>query len=312
MKSFISLFAMCVVMSRLKSVAPHLSVTHDLGVTLTSGATPKLNEIDVKGITMINLILQSAFIEKFDGESYNPLSLLIIGKPSSGKSRLLLSLRKYPFVSYTDDITPKYLIEFLKKAEVGQKRFLVIPDFQVVTHSHGRKTQSTTISILRQMLSDGVSNLDDLGLEFHPKFPVKAGLITATTLSSYSEFSVAWKKDGFLSRLIPFSFEHSPTTLRNIESEIINNNCISLSNIKYQIYHNPPKVVTDDCLLLQLKGYAEQIGERLNAYPYRALKQLISLVKMIVLIKDESVLTQEHIDILLDLLTYLNYDFNSI
>src|SRR5271157_143259 len=110
-------------MLRQKGVSPQSVVNHALGVTSRQSDTlERLKEIDKKGLIMINLVLQSAFIEKKESDNYSPLSLLFIGKPSGGKSRLLLSLRKYPFVTYADDITPKLLIEFLKQVEKGEKR----------------------------------------------------------------------------------------------------------------------------------------------------------------------------------------------
>lgn len=290
---------------------PHISC-----VTSAEGDTP--HTVDEIGILILNLILQSAFQRSpINSPDYHPLSLLILGKAGTGKSRLLMTMhtlrKKYlDCISYTDDITPKFLVEFLKKVEKGEKRFLVIPDFQVITHSHGRKTYGTTISILRQMISDGVGNLDDYGMDFHPQFLVRAGLITATTIASYSEFAERWKKDGFLSRLIPYSFVHSKETIDQILRDIAFQKADSLKEVKYVINKNPSSVNCDPQLLLQLRGYAEPLGERTQALPYRSLNQLISLVKMTAIIKGDSQVTQQHIDIVIKLLSYINYDFNAI
>jgi hypothetical protein len=274
------------------------------------------NRADILGTFIINLILESAFRESTNSPDYHPLSLILLGKAGTGKSRLLMTIRtlkkKYlDFISYTDDITPKFLVEFLKKVERGEKRFLVIPDFQVITHSHGRKTYGTTISILRQMISDGVGNLDDFGLEFHPKFLVRAGLITATTISSYSEFAVAWKRDGFLSRLIPFSFIHGKEVTNQVLASIIEEMPDSLRNVHYEINRNP-QVKPNPQLYLQLKGYAEQLGKQTEAMPYRAMKQLIALTELTAIVKGDLEVTQEHINFVIELLAYVNYDFNAV
>lgn len=299
-----------------KSVSPLPNDTPPIGVSSTPSDTP--NIVDTIGTFIINLVLQSAFQgQPIDSPDYHPQSLLILGKAGTGKSRLLMTMRtlkrKYlDFISYTDDITPKFLVEFLKKVEKGEKRFLVIPDFQVITHSHGRKTYGTTISILRQMISDGVGNLDDFGLEFHPAFLVRAGLITATTIASYSEFAGKWKKDGFLSRLIPYSFIHSKETIDQILIDTALQKNDSIREVKYTVNRNPLPIKSDSQLLLQLRGYAEPLGEKTEALPYRAMHQLISLVKMTAIIKGDSELTQQHIDIVIKLLRYINYDFNAI
>jgi hypothetical protein len=299
-----------------KGVSLFKDVTPQSCVTSSEAST--LNTVDATGTFTINLILQSAF-QNVPNTSldYHPLSLLVLGKAGTGKSRLLMTMhtlkKKYlDFVSYTDDITPKFLVEFLKKAEKGEKCFLVIPDFQVITHSHGRKTYGTTISILRQMISDGVGNLDDYGLEFHPEFLVRAGLITATTIASYSQFAERWKKDGFLSRLIPYSFIHSKETVDKILRNIALQKTDSLEDFRYVIHRNPQLIKCDSPLLLQLRGYAEPLGERTEALPYRSMNQLISLVKMTAIIKGDSQIKQQHVDTVIKLLSYINYDFNAI
>lgn len=298
-----------------KSVSPSPDGTQHTGVSSSQGDT--LNTVDFIGATVINLVLQSAFQGyPITSENYHPLSLLILGKAGIGKSRLLMTMhslrKKYlDFISYTDDITPKFLVDFLHRVERGEKRFLVIPDFQVITHSHGRKTYGTTISILRQMISDGISNLDSFGMDFHPEFKVRAGLITATTLRSYSDFSEKWKKDGFLSRLIPYSFIHSAETIDTTLKQIAYHQDTSLG-ITYHINRNPQRIADNPNITLQLRGYAEPLSDKTEALPYRAMNQLISLTKMLAIIKNDSEVTQEHIDLLIRLMRYINYDFNAI
>ncbi|MCJ7761273.1 hypothetical protein MUP59_09075, partial [Candidatus Bathyarchaeota archaeon] len=70
------------------------------------------------------------------------------------------------------------------------------------------------------MTEEGVINLSDYHLEFKADKPVRAGLITATTNSSYEEFKRSWKGTGFLSRLLPFSFSHSVATTCRIMDNI--------------------------------------------------------------------------------------------
>ena len=60
-----------------------------------------------------NLVLQTAFMKSCQ----KPISLLLLGKPGIGKSRLLSPLAKVKEVSYVNDITPKYLVELWKTKE---------------------------------------------------------------------------------------------------------------------------------------------------------------------------------------------------
>lgn len=66
-----------------------------------------------------NLVIQTAYLKSCP----KPISLLLIGQAGIGKSRLLSPLAKLREVSYVNDITPKYLVEFLEKIKRGEKKF---------------------------------------------------------------------------------------------------------------------------------------------------------------------------------------------
>lgn len=126
-----------------------------------------------------NLVIQTAFLKSIA----KPISLLLIGQAGIGKTRLLSPLAKLKEVSYVNDITPKYLVDFLGKVKAGEKKFLVIPDFTNCM-SHGKNTRNTLIAVLRSMTEEGVVDLSFYHLEFKSEKPVRAGLITATTTSN--------------------------------------------------------------------------------------------------------------------------------
>jgi hypothetical protein len=244
---------------------------------------------------------------------YKPLSLLLLGIAGAGKSRLLKTLRPLRFVTYLDDATPTYLVKFLEKAKTGKKRFLVFPDFLNLTTSHGQKTKGTSMAILRTMVEDGVTDLSDFGLKFESKkFPVKAGLITATTIGSFQEFMERWKTTGFLSRLIPFSFTHSTATQTRIISNLENKIEDTLRKHEYIINKYPQPIKTSSVLLHQLSVYGEALGKDTRAMPYRADIQLHALAEALAIIEGCNELTQKHVDKIVSLLHYVNYDFNDI
>jgi hypothetical protein len=100
-------------------------------------------------------VLQTAYLKP-----YKPISLLLLGNAGIGKTRLLSPLAKLDFVSYVNDITPKYLVEFLHKVKNGEKRFLVVPDFTNCM-SHAMNTRTVLVAILRSMTEEGVIDLSD-------------------------------------------------------------------------------------------------------------------------------------------------------
>lgn len=147
---------------------------------------------DIVPLLVENLVIQTPYLKTYR----KPISLLYLGNAGSGKSRLFTPLMKLNNVNYTNDITPKYLVEFLGKVKNGNKNYLAIPDFIHCT-SHSIATRTTLTSLLRSMTEEGVIDLSDYHLEFNSKTPVKAGLITATTEGSYADFAREWKKRVF-------------------------------------------------------------------------------------------------------------------
>ena len=222
----------------------------------------------------INLVLQTAFLKS----AHKPISLLLIGEPGLGKSRLLSPLRDLPYVRYLNDLTPKYLVEFLEQVKKGEKKFLAIPDFTNCI-SHGKSTRETLTAILRSMTEEGVNDLSDYHLEFKSDRPVRAGLITATTKSSHGEFSQSWKKTGFLSRLLPFSFSHSPETTQRIMDEIDSKKEETIDQVRFKVNQRPPEITYDSNYLVQLRACEQLLANQTGSAPYRQQIQLTKLAE---------------------------------
>lgn len=258
-------------------------------------------------LLMINLVLQTAFLKSCP----KPISLLLLGKPGIGKSRLLSPLAQVDYVSYVNDITPKYLVEFLGKVERGEKKFLVIPDFTNCM-SHGKTTRTTLVAVLRSMTEEGIVDLSDYHLEFKSDLPVRAGLITAITNSSYAEFRQSWKGTGFLSRLLPFSFSHSVTTMNRIMDDIDARRPDPLENVKFKVEKQPKKVTTREILLRQLRAYEELLSKSTDSLPYRHQIQLNAITEALAVLRGTYDIGQEDIDTVARLSKWINYDFKEI
>jgi len=65
-----------------------------------------------------------------------PLSLFLVGKPETGKSSLISSMRGYPNTLYFNDLSYKgFIEEVVPLYEKGQKTHILIPDFiNVLSH----------------------------------------------------------------------------------------------------------------------------------------------------------------------------------
>lgn len=258
-------------------------------------------------INLINLVLQTAFLKSYE----KPISLLLLGKPGIGKSRLLSPLQRLGFVSYVNDITPKYLVEFLGKIKTREKKFLAIPDFTNCM-SHGKSTRTTLVAVLRSMTEEGVLDLSDYHLEFKADKPVRAGLITATTNASYGEFKRTWKNTGFLSRLLPFSFNHSVNTTGRIMDDIEAKRPDPITKARFTVKKRPKEVSSPQHLLRQLRVYEELLSRSTGSLPYRHQIQLNAITESLAILRGRWEIIQEDIDTIARLSKWINYDFKEI
>lgn len=254
------------------------------------------------------LVMQTAFLKSYQ----KPISLLLIGKPGIGKSRLLYPLSQFSFVSYVNDITPYYLVKFLEQVKNGEKRILVINDFTSAS-AHGKATQKTLNAILRGMTEEGITDLSDYKLEFKSDRPARASLITSITSSSYQEFAQSWKKTGFLSRLLPFSFKHSIDTKTRILNEIDAKNPDPVSSVKLRVITKPKKLSPADTRLFsQLRAYSELLSKETASEPYRHQIQLDSIAEASAVLRGSSDITQQDVDLVHWLSNWINYDFREV
>lgn len=272
--------------------------------------TPQRDSIP---LIFLNMCVETAFLHPITSREYNPVNVLFIGKSGIGKSRLLETLRYLDFTYYCEDITPKHIKDFLEQAKKGEKRFLVLPDFNSVLHAHGQKTQHTTLSILRELMSDGITNLASYGMEFESEFRVKAGVLSAITTDNYSEFRETWKTTGFLNRFVPYSSKHSDLTKEQILHSIFYRDEIRFIDSRpYNIVRNPKPVELDGRLVETLSDIAEELAEMVRATPYRDAIRLTDLLTVFLIIQGETKLTIEHVNDFRRLIKYVNYKFNEV
>jgi hypothetical protein len=162
------------------------------------------------------------------------------------------------------------------------------------------------------MTEEGVVDLSDYHLEFKSDAPVRAGLITAITESSYQEFNRAWKSTGFLSRLLPFSFNHSVATTGMIMDDIDARRPDLLPELELRVIREPTPVVCPDHLLRQLRAYEESLSRSTGSLPYRHQIQLNAIAESLVILRGGRELMQGDIDTVARLSKWINYDFKEI
>lgn len=283
--------------------------------TLSERETEFLNVFS-KISLFTNLVYQSAYLKS----PSKPLSTVLISIAGSGKTVNLGKFYGEKHIYYTDIISPKFLIEFAKKVYHEEKKILVIPDFLSATEGN-KVTRDNIIKILRGLIEEGMTDCSHYGYpEVHFNRPVKAGFITATTIDGISEFRHKWKNNGFLSRLIPFSYRWMDDSRAKIEEQIKKVQAFESNNIlpiitKDMINKNPSdKIILPELMALKLDVMAYKLASitgDINA-PFRQQIQLYTLAKAHCAMRRSSIVEDIDINAILSLSGFINLEFNKL
>ena len=87
---------------------------------------------------------------------------------------------------------------------------------------------------------------------------------------------------------------------------------INAGKVKFSIIKRPKPVLTPEYLLRQLRAYEKSLSESTDSYPYRHQIQLNAITEALAVIKGNSEVKQEDIDVIVWLSKWLNYDFKEI
>lgn len=278
-------------------------------------STPKSALNDVRISLFIDLLYQSSFLPP----PSKVLSGVIIAPAGTGKSMNLSKLRGEKSVYYTNIVSPKFLIQFLKKVNNKEKTMIVIPDFLSVTEGN-RTTKENLIKLFRVITEEG---LDDASHYGYPevKFdkPARAGLITAITFDGINEFKKEWKQSGFLSRLIPFSYKISGALRMEIEDKLKSYEAREvvekLPTMKKGIINRSPANITlSKEMAYRLDALAYKLAHvtgTLDA-PFRQEKQMYTMAKSHSALRHSDKVEEIDIETITMLSTWLNLEFNVI
>lgn len=144
-----------------------------------------------------------------------PVSLLLIAAPESGKTSVVLEKKCKAIEAYTD-ITGRGLHEILQTNK--QLTHIVINDM-VASLSHKQSVNKYLISQLSAMTEEGISAIaTPQGIE---TFDVgKRGIITSLTLDLVKDSRHWWTRIGFTSRMLPFCYSYRPKMIIEIKASI--------------------------------------------------------------------------------------------
>lgn len=263
---------------------------------------------------IIKCILASGYIK-----NERPLSLLIVSGAEAGKTTLI---RKYCLKSdgifYTTDATAYGIIRDtngLRDFEENKYRHIVIPDL-ISCLSRREDTVKTFITFLNSIIEEGIVNISTYITKIRPEnkkiVNINVGLITAITKDEFNFYKRKWNRIGFLSRLIPLSYDYDVTTRLKIFNYIENEEHLKDSLEKLSFNKRPRVIKLSVELAKRLEPYSLSLSELQKTYGFRLQRNFQTLLKAIAYLDDKDEVTEEHLKKFEEIITYINLYYNKI
>jgi hypothetical protein len=284
-----------------------------------SGKTSK-SLVDVQPLVdIVVLALQTAFVtDNVDG--YRPASLLLIAKPESGKTTTIEEFDCLPFIYYSDEISVKPLIDnVFPKIQTKEIRFIMTSDI-LNSLKKQKSTREPLLQTLKSLVDEGVKKVDTYHKHYDYETRIKAGMIAGITRSElyasqerYSFYS-DFKRYGFLSRLVPFTYEYPIDKLDKIFHYIMSGKAED-SNVfipKIRQFKKEKRYELNEQLFSRLQRISIELAQYSDSYGIRVQKNLQKLCYANALLNNRVYVAGEDVDKILYLSRWMNFDFNPL
>lgn len=261
-------------------------------------------------LEMLRLILYTAYIKGVP----KPNSLLIIAKPESGKTEALKKFIVNKNIAYLSDVTA-YGIQrdYLPKIEAGEVRHIIIPDL-LKPLSRKESTVNSFITMLNSLIEEGISSMSTYATPGPVIFkkPVKCGLITAITSEEFRDKRHSWRKKGFLSRTIPFSYKYGMSTVNKVFNSILDLDYAKEHDIKLDIPKQDIAIKLKPKYARAILPSTATIARAQQTYGFRLQKQFQALLQASALDRKRRAVNSHDVDRVLHLMNWVNFDENEI
>ena len=228
-------------------------------------------------IDIINLTLLTAYVKNVP----KPNSLIIIAKPESGKTEVMKKFKICKNVAYLSDVTGFGIQrDFLARIESGEVRHIMIPDL-LKPLSRKETTVNSFITTMNSLIEEGVAAMSTYATPGPVSFkkPVKCGLITAITTDEFKDNRHNWKKKGFLSRTIPFSYRYGMTTITKVFESILDLDYMKEQEIKLNIPKQDTEIKLPEKFARNILPSTATIAKAQDTYGFRLQKQFQALLQ---------------------------------
>jgi hypothetical protein len=262
---------------------------------------------------IVKLGIASSYLK--DEETY--LNILLVANPEAGKTSILLSFdfSKLKNVYTFTDMTKSSIQTFIKKLNNPKEelKYVILPDL-VSVFSHGKDTRRALVGLLNVAIEEGVrevstyiSGLVDIK---SLKEPVKFGLATGVTKQVLLNMARYWRGIGFISRLLPVSYDYTKEQIEEIREYIASSKEIFTK--KEVLKLKPKSVECDKDYVLHFEPYINKLSIAQMLYGFRYTRQFRIMLKANALLRGSDKVTDKDVEEVERLMKWVNLDFNKL
>ena len=263
---------------------------------------------------IIKLALLTPYVK---GE--RPVSILVSARVESGKTELMkkANLGIDRGIAYLSDMTAWGIQnKYLDKLMLGEIKTIVVPDL-ITPLSRSSETVETLVSFLNGLIEEGICELQTYARSIRLELPVRCNLITSIAKEYLEDRRHRWNRIGFLSRVMPVSYEYGASSVYAIMQSIASRAYREESIFNDLVFPTESVEIELPAPIAQrVATYAPQVidaGRHAQAlYGFRLQKQLQTLCMANALLEGRNTVTGADFDTIVVLGDFMNFNYRQI
>jgi len=198
------------------------------------------------------------------------------------------------------------LVKLLPEIKQNGVKHLVIYDL-IEPMSRSRSCVNNLIGFLNSLMEEGIFKISTAFIEI--KEPINLGLITCTTDSELKDKRRGWLGIGFVSRMIPISYDYTKEDVSLILKDLANQN---VGSVSYETLSLEEKEIKGDSKVFnEMMEYSKLMTNEVEK-PFRRLRQLKVLLMANALLRGDNKVKMQDVEWFKSIFKYLNYDLNKL
>jgi len=251
------------------------------------------------------LTIYTAYLKNVE----KPNSLLIIAKPESGKTEIMKKFSVNKKIAYLSDATA-YGIQrdYFRSIESGEVRHILIPDL-LKPLARKESTVKSFTTMMNGLIEEGIAGIATFAsTRLQSEKHVKCGLITAITTDEFKDNRHNWKRIGFLSRLIPFSYSYGLTTVNRVFEHILGLQYLKEKEIRLDFPKQDQEIKLPKKFAQAILPSTATIATAQDTYGFRLQKQFQALLQASALESNRRTVNKCDVERVLKLMDWVNFD----